>query len=111
MENFYIRDLAKLKRILEDPRVWEHYKMFTGGRVVGARVEMYEHPNGAKIHGKLGRWWVYVHTEYVLSDDMKKPFEYDIALWKLRATPLLARLVKEGALEIKQEEEYESVSA
>ena len=110
MRNFYIKDLEKLRKILEDPREWKHYLWFTGGRkILDATVKMYEHPDGAKIAGKHGRWWVYVNVKYAFSDE-QEPYEYDIALWKLRSTPLLRKLIESGALEIR-ESESELVSA
>lgn len=105
MEYIYIKNYGKLKEILEDPDNWEYYRPFTGGRIVSARVEKYEHPYGARIKGLPKKWWVYVHTEYVLSEEAKKPLEYDIALWKLMRTPVFRKLVEKGAVEIRPADE------
>ena len=81
MKNLIISDLDKLRVNLEDPVMYKLYKKFTGGEVIDARVNMYQHPDGAVISGSQGRWWVYVSVKYKLS--RRSPLKYDIAIWKL----------------------------
>ena len=114
MRSIYIKDFDALRKTLEDPGNWKHYSGFVGGgRILRAKVEMYEHDDGARIAGKDGRWWVYVHVEYVPRSRgaVSTRYEYDIALWKLIKTPLFKALVEKGAVEIREESNYETVTA
>ena len=113
MHSIYIRDFKMLKKILEDPENWRYYSdIIGGGRILRAKVEMYEHDDGAKIAGKEGRWWVYVHIEYVPRGRGAETthYEYDIALWKLSKTPLLRSLIDRDVIEIREESEHEKIS-
>jgi len=102
MTRIHVKDLEKLKEILEDKNNYEIYSWYLGADVLRAEVQMYEHDGGVTIENKPGRWWLYVRAYG------KKPeLFYDIALWKLRNTSVFRRLLNEGALEIKHEESEE----
>lgn len=80
MRHYIIKNLDKLRRVLEDhrnPVLRKIYASYVGSEPVSVRVNMYEHPDGCIISGKPGRWWVYVNVMG------KSGVEYDIALWKL----------------------------
>lgn len=108
MENIHVKRLDGLREILENPDMYPIYEHFVPGKVVNARVDMYEHPNGLTIEGKPGRWWLYVSVESMLSKELVEPITYDIALWKLfqyrRESDSINRLFKEGILEMREVE-------
>jgi len=102
MMRIHVKDLEKLKHILEDRSNYEIYSWYLGSDVVHAEVKMYEHDGGVTIEDMPGRWWLYVRAYG------KKPeLFYDIALWKLRNTPVFRKLLSEEAIEVKREESEE----
>jgi len=103
MENIHVKDFNKLKEILEDRKYYGIYGFYIG-KVKKAEVNLYEHPNGATVHGRDGRWWIYVRA---YGD--KPNVYYDIALWKLRNTPIMEELVSSGVIEIKNKVSEENV--
>ena len=109
MKSLHVKNLEKLKEILESPEMYALYGNFVPGKVVGARVNMYEHPDGVTIEKRPGRWWLYVTVEYRVRPEQEEPYTYDIALWKLflYKDKRLARLFQEGALEIRKRESIE----
>lgn len=85
-----VRDLHKLKEVLEDVNLMKSvYSRFLGGKVVSARLNMYEHPDGVEVEGVPGRYWVYVTLENGSGD------VYDVALWKVLRYAHLSREVSE----------------
>lgn len=73
-----ISDVKKLKVVLEDVQFMAPvYRHFLGGEVVSAELNFYEHPDGVRIKGLTGRYWVYVNLKG------KGRAEYDVALWKV----------------------------
>jgi len=106
MMRIHVKDFKKLKEILEDMDNYEIYSWYLGTDVVRAEVQMYEHDGGVTIENMPGRWWLYVRA-YGRRPDLF----YDIALWKLRNTPLFRRLLSEGAVEIREDTEEQLVSA
>lgn len=97
MRRLRVKDIRALRRALERPR--DEYRHFVPGRVVDARVMMYEHPDGALVSGRHGRFWVYVRVRYKLPRS-RRVFEYDIAVHKLRGMPVFRELVENGAVEV-----------
>lgn len=98
MSQYYIKDFARLKKILENhrnPVLRDVYASYVGSDVTSARVNLYEHPDGCQIEGMKGRWWVYVSVR------SKRGTEYDIALWKIMrhsdASDLLRNVVRNKA--------------
>jgi len=106
MMRIRVKDLDKLKQILEERDNYEIYSWYLGADVLRAEVQMYEHDGGATIEGLPGRWWLYVRA-YGRNPELF----YDIALWKLRNTAVFRRLIDEGAIEVRKEPEEQTVSA
>lgn len=92
MRNILVLNIDILKKVLESPSAYKYYRLFVPGKILSAEVGMYEHPDGARIYGRPGRWWIYVRVKYVLHEGQEEPYTYDIALWKLKYTPLFNKL-------------------
>ena len=76
-----VRDLDELRRVLEDPSMFDVYRSIAGFEPVSAVVEMRPHPDGCAVDGRDGRWWIYVR---VVGEEGAV---YDIALWKILRFP------------------------
>jgi hypothetical protein len=92
MRYIVINDYDRLKRILEDPRMYKIYRRYVPADVKNAKVMEYKHDGGVEIRGWSGRWWVYVRLTY------GDGFTYDLALWKLGN--FLDKLREKGVIDI-----------
>jgi len=108
MRHIIINDLEKLRDILESPSIYEYYRQFIPPqcRVVSAELGMYEHPDGAVIRGRPGRYWVFIRVYYAPVEGEKETSYYDIALWKLAlvARHVWSLLAREGIITVAGEE-------
>jgi len=91
LKQVMISDINKLKEVLEDVQFMTPvYRHFLGGEVVSAKLNFYEHPEGIRIKGLTGRYWVFVSLKG------KGGAEYDVALWKvLKASERRPRILEE----------------
>jgi len=85
MHSIHVRDLDRLRTVLEDPELYHAYRGLAGFDVVDAELLMYPHPDGCTIDGRGGRWWVFLRLRGEQGE------VYDAALWKLLRIPVVRR--------------------